>query len=42
VSYVPGKSNVFADGLSRRPNLRLMVVGAVGGVDSFLKEICAG
>jgi hypothetical protein len=42
VSYVPGKANVFADGLSRRPDLRLMVVGALGGVDSFLKEICEG
>jgi hypothetical protein len=42
ISYVPGKSNVFADGLSRRPDLRLMVVGALGGVDEFLKEICEG
>lgn len=39
---MPGKSNVFADGLSRRPDLRLMLVGALGGVDSFLKEICDG
>ena len=39
---MPGKSNVFADGLSRRPDLRLMAVGALGVVHSFLKEICEG
>lgn len=42
MSYVPGKANVLADGLSRRPDLRLMVVGALTGVDKFLKEICEG
>jgi hypothetical protein len=42
ISYVLGKANVFADGLSRRPDLRMMIVGALGGVDSFMKEICEG
>jgi hypothetical protein len=40
--YVPGKSNVFADGLSRRPDLRLTVVGALSDKNEFLKEICEG
>ena len=35
MSYVPGQANVFAEGLSRRHDLRLMVVGTFGGVDSF-------
>jgi hypothetical protein len=39
---VPGKSNVFADGLSRRPDLRLTVVGALSDKNEFLKEICEG
>jgi hypothetical protein len=42
VSYVPGPDNVFADGLSRRVDLRLMAVGALGTVDGFLKDICDG
>ena len=32
VSYVPGAENDFADGLSRRPDLRLMAVGAICAV----------
>lgn len=36
--YVLGKDNMFAAGLSRRPDLRLKVVDSVRGVDTFLKE----
>jgi hypothetical protein len=39
VSYVPGNDNDFADGLSRRPDLRLMVVGALAPYDPGLKRI---
>lgn len=42
VNYVPGPQNVFADGLSRRPDLRLMAVGALSTVDEFLQAICDG
>jgi hypothetical protein len=42
VGYIPGPENVFADGLSRRRDLRLMVVGALGTVDCLLKEIFEG
>jgi hypothetical protein len=42
VSYIPGPENVFADGLSRRPDLRLMLVGALGSVDNVLKSIVDG
>jgi hypothetical protein len=42
ISYVPGKVDVFADGLSRRPDLRFMMIGALGGVHQFLREICEG
>jgi hypothetical protein len=39
VAYVPGKTNDFADGLSRRPDLRLMAVGALAPYDPWLKRI---
>jgi hypothetical protein len=39
VAYVPGKENDFADGLSRRPDLRLMAVGALSPYDPWLKRI---
>ena len=42
VEYVPGRDNTFADGLSRRPDLRLMLVSAVADVDHLLKEIKDG
>jgi transposase InsO family protein len=42
VNYIPGPDNVFADGLSRRADLRLMAVGALGQVDGILKAICDG
>lgn len=42
VGYIAGPDNVFADGLSRRADLRLMAVGALGTVDSMLKNICDG
>ena len=42
ISYVPGKDNVFADGLSRRPDLRLMLVGALAPYDPWLSRIAAG
>jgi hypothetical protein len=36
---VPGKQNAVADGLSRRPDLRLMVIGAIAPYDPWLKGI---
>lgn len=42
VNYVPGNSNAFADGLSRRPDLRLMLVDAFTPFDSILSEIKDG
>jgi hypothetical protein len=39
VAYVPGAVNTFADGLSRRPDLRLMFIGAVAPYDSWLSRI---
>jgi hypothetical protein len=39
VAYVPGAVNTFADGLSRRPDLRLMFIGAVAPYDSWLSHI---
>ena len=35
VAYKPGKANDFADGLSRRPDLRLMIIGAVAPYDPW-------
>ena len=42
VEYVHGCENTFADGLSRRPDLRLMLVSAFADVYHFLKEIQDG
>ena len=42
VHYVPGSSNTFADGLSRRPDLRLMLVAAFVPYDDVLTQIKAG
>jgi hypothetical protein len=42
VGYIPGPENTFADGLSRRTDLRLMAVGALGTVDGLLKSIVDG
>ena len=39
VAYVPGKENYFADGLSRRADLRLMAVGTFAPYDPWLKHI---
>ena len=40
--YVRGGENTFADGLSRRPDLRLMLVSAVAYIDHLLKEMKDG
>ena len=42
VEYVRGSENTFTDGLSRRPDLRLMLVSAVAGIDHLLKEMKDG
>ena len=42
VEYVPGASNNFADGLSRKPDLRLMLVGAAADIDPFMVRIKEG
>jgi hypothetical protein len=39
VAYVPGDANNFADGLSRRPDLKLMLIGAVAPYDPWLSRI---
>jgi hypothetical protein len=39
VAYVLGTANVFADGLSHRPDLRLMFVGATALYDPWLSGI---
>ena len=39
VKYIPGDSNDFADGLSRRPDLKLMIIGAVAPYDNWLSRI---
>ena len=39
VKYLPGDVNNFADGLSRRPDLRLMIIGAVAPYDGWLSRI---
>ena len=39
ISYMPGADNHFADGLSRRPDLRLMVIGAIAPYDPWLQRI---
>jgi RNase H-like domain found in reverse transcriptase len=39
VVYIPGATNHFADGLSRRPDLRLMVIGAAAPYDTWLSRI---
>jgi RNase H-like domain found in reverse transcriptase/Integrase zinc binding domain/Integrase core domain len=41
ITYIPGKSNGFADGLSRRPDLRLMLVAASADLDPVLRRILA-
>ena len=42
VHYVPGSTNTFADGLSRRPDLRLMLISAFIPYDNVLSEIKDG
>ena len=42
MEYVRGSEDTFADGLSRRPDLRLMVVSAVADIDHLLKEMKDG
>lgn len=39
VKYIPGDTNDFADGLSRRPDLRLMFIGAIAPFDGWLSRI---
>ena len=39
ISYVRGAENHFADGLTRRPDLRLMIIGAVAPYDPWLQRI---
>ena len=39
ISYLPGADNHFADGLSRRPDLRLMAIGAIAPYDPWLQRI---
>lgn len=39
VKYIPGDTNDFADGLSRRPDLRLMFIGAIAPYDGWLSHI---
>jgi hypothetical protein len=39
VACILGASNDFADGLSRRPDLRLMVIGASSPYDPWLSKI---
>lgn len=41
IAYVPGATNNFADGLSRRPDLRLMAVAAMAPYDGWLQRIQA-
>jgi hypothetical protein len=38
---VPGKTDTFADGLSRRPDLRLQIIDAVAPYDPYLKRVIA-
>ena len=42
INYVPGSANTFADGLSRRPDLRLIRVPAFIPYDQVLTEIKDG
>lgn len=39
VKYIPGDVNDFADGLSRRPDLRLMLIAAIAPYDNWLSRI---
>ena len=39
VKYLQGDVSNFADGLSRRPDLRLMIIGAVAPYDGWLSRI---
>jgi RNase H-like domain found in reverse transcriptase len=41
IAYVPGKTSTFADGLSRRPDLRLLMIGAVAPYHPWLKRVVA-
>jgi hypothetical protein len=41
VVYIPGSANDFANGLSRRPDLRLMIIGAIAPYDNWLSRIKA-
>lgn len=42
VEYVQGSANRFADGLLRRSDLRLMMVGASADIDTFLVSVKNG
>jgi len=39
VHHVAGKANIFADGLSRRPHLRIMLTSAAAMLDPLAKDI---
>ena len=39
VAHIPGATNDSADGLSRRPDLHLMIIGACAPYDPWLKRI---
>ena len=41
ISYMPGAENNFADGLSRRADLRLLLIGAVAPYDPWLSSVKA-